>query len=95
MKKYVTKEELRDIVSELADIFMENGRYDVNISLAHFSSSDDLTISVMDREQAYSVVSQESYTVIERPSDCIDISRCVKEDIKRHESVIEKEPMEI
>lgn len=86
MKKYITNEELRDIVSELAGNFMKNERYDITITLSHFTSRDDLTFSVQDKESAYEIISNESYTIIGAPCDAIDISRNIKEAIKQHEA---------
>lgn len=90
MKKYITTEELRDIVSELAGNFMENERYDITITLSHFTSRDDLTVSVQDKESAYETISNESYTIIGVPCDSIDISRNIKEAIKQHEAKMAK-----
>ena len=86
MKKFITNEELRDIVSELADNFMENKRYDVTISLSHCTSSDELTVSVQDKETSYKAIFIQSYRIIERPKDAIDISRIIKMAIKQHEA---------
>lgn len=86
MEKFITNEELRDIVSELADNFMENKRYDVTISLAHFVTNDALQISVFDIEKSYKIVADESYSIIERPKDAIDISRIIKMAIKQYEA---------
>lgn len=88
MEKFITFDELRDIVSELADNFMENKRYDVTISLSHCTSSDELTVSVKDREAFHKAVSIESYQIIERPKDAIDISRIIKMAIKQYEAEI-------
>lgn len=90
MKKYITTEELRDIVADLADAFMENARYDVTLSLSHFSSADDLTVQIQDRESSYKVVSRESYRVIEKPSDPIDVVRTIETAIEKHEAEMAK-----
>lgn len=86
MENFITIDELRDIVSELADNFMENKRYDVTISLSHCTSSDELIVSVIDRGSFQKAVSIESYQIIERPKDAIDISRIIKMAIKQHEA---------
>lgn len=86
MEKFIINEELRDIVSELADNFMESKRYNVNISLDHFSSSDDLTIYVADRESSDKTIYRQSFKIIEKPKDAIDISRIVKMAIKQYEA---------
>ena len=86
MEKFITIDELRDIVSELADNFMENKRYDVTISLSHCTSSDELTVSVQDKETSYKAIFIQSYRIIERPKDAIDISRIVDRAIKQHEA---------
>jgi 6-phosphogluconolactonase/glucosamine-6-phosphate isomerase/deaminase len=88
MKKYITKEELRDIVADLAEAFMENGRYDVTLSLSHFSVCDDLKVQIQDRESSYRVISSESYSIIEKPSDSFDIVRVIENDIERHEAAM-------
>lgn len=90
MKKFITNEELRDIVSELADKFMENSRYDVTISLSHYTSSDDLTVQVQDRDSSYNVVSSESYKIIEKLSDSFDIIRSIETAIEKHEAEMAK-----
>lgn len=90
MEKFITKEELRDIVSDLADCFMENKRYDVTIALSHYSSSDDLKITVQDRTKAYKVVSNMSFKIIGEPSDSFSIERKIKEDIKQYEAASSK-----
>lgn len=86
MKKYITNEELRDIVSELAENFLENERYDITITLSHFTSRNELAFSIEDKEAVYETVSRESYTIIEVPSDSLDISRNIKEAIKQYEA---------
>lgn len=88
MEKFITTDELRDIVAELADIFMENKRYDVIITLSHYTSSDNLLVAVKDREKAYKTISSQSYQIIERPKDTIDISRIIMLAIKQHEAEI-------
>ena len=90
MIKFITSEELRDIVYELADKFMENRRYDVTISLSHYTSSDDLTFQVQDRNSSYKVVSSESYKIIEKPSDSFDIIRSIETAIEKHEAEMAK-----
>lgn len=85
MKKFITNEELRDIVSELADKFVENSRYDVTISLSHYTSSDELKIQVQDCESSYKVVGTESYQIIEKPSDSFDVVRDIETAIEKHE----------
>lgn len=88
MKKFITNEELRDIVSELADKFMENSRYDVTISLSHYTSSDELRIQVHDCESSYKVVGTESYRIIEKLSDSFDVVRDIETAIEKHEVAI-------
>lgn len=90
MKKYITNEELRDIVADLADAFMENGRYDVTISLSHFSTFDDLSVQIHDRESSYEVISKESYRIIEKPSDPFDVVRAIETAIEKHEAEMSK-----
>lgn len=86
MENFITNEELRDIVSDLADCFMENKRYDVIIALSHYSSSDDLKITVQDRTKAYKVVSSMYYKIIGEPSDSFSIERKIKKAIKQYEA---------
>lgn len=86
MEKFITIDELRDIVSELADNFMESKRYNVNISLDHLSFSDDLIIYVADRESSHKIIYRQSFKIIEKPKDAIDVSRIVKMAIKQHEA---------
>ena len=86
MKNYITKEELRDVVSELTDNFMENERYDVTISLNHYSSRDDIAIQVMDRQNSYKVISSTSYYIIDEPCDALDVARRVKDGIIAYET---------
>jgi hypothetical protein len=90
MENFIINEELRDIVSDLADCFMENKRYDVTIALSHYSSSDDLKITVQDRTKAYKVVSSMHYKIIGGPSDSFSIERKIKEDIKQYEAASSK-----
>lgn len=85
MKKLITNEELRDIVSELADKFMENSRYDVTISLSHYISYDELRIQVQDCKSPYQVVGTESYKIIEKPIDSFDVVRDIETAIEKHE----------
>ena len=86
MKKYITKEELRDIVADLAEAFMENGRYDVTISLSHLSSYDDLKVHIQDCLSSWKVISTESYRIIEKPSDAFDVVRDLETAIEKHEA---------
>lgn len=85
MEKFITNEELRDIVSELACKVMENSRYDVTISLSHYTSSDELKIQVQDSKSPYQVIGAESYKIIEKLSDSFDVVRDIETAIEKHE----------
>jgi hypothetical protein len=86
MENYIINEELRDVLTELADFFMGNPRYDVTISFSHFSSRDELGIQIQDRESSYKTVSNKTYTIIDGPSGAFDISKGIEEAIKEHEA---------
>ena len=90
MKKYVTNEELRDILADLADAFMENKRYDVTISLSHFSSCDDLKVQIQDCKSSYKTISYESYSIIDKPRDSFEVVGVIETAIEKHEAELVK-----
>lgn len=86
MENYIIKEELRDVFEELAGFFMENPRYDVTISLSHYSSRDEVKIQIQDRKSDYKVISSKTYVIINEPSGAFDISKGIEEAIKEYEA---------
>lgn len=91
MEKYITKEDLREIVSDLTENFMENERYSVTISLTHLSSCDTLTVQVQDREAHFKSIHYASYDIIESPCDSYDIAKSIKASIEDHEKSIDQD----
>ena len=86
MENYIIKEELRDVFEELAGFFMENPRYDVTISLSHYSSRDEVRIQIHDRKSDYKVISSKTYVIIPEPIGAFDISKGIEEAIKEYEA---------
>ena len=95
MEKFVTNEELRDILSELADNFMEEKRYDVTISLSHYITGDELRITVQDGNASYKTIANEAYKIIPALSDSFDISKNIKEAMRQNEADAQKETEEL
>ena len=94
MEKFVTKEELRDILSELADNFMDEKRYDVTFSLSHTLTSDSLRITIYDTEDSYKIISNETYRIISTLNDSYDISKGIKEVMRQNEAKKDEENSE-
>ena len=86
MENYIINEELRDVLTELADFFMGNPRYDVTISFSHYSSRDEVKIQIQDRKSDYKVISNKTYVIIPEPSGAFSISKGIEEVIKEHEA---------
>ena len=86
MENYIINEELRDVLTELAELFMGNPRYDVTISFSHYSSRDEVKIQIQDRKSDYKVISSKTYVIINEPSGAFDISKGIEETIKEYEA---------
>lgn len=86
MENYIINEELRDVLTELAELFMGNPRYDVTISFSHYSSRDEVKIQIQDRKSEYKVISSKTYVIINEPSGAFDISKGIEEAIKEYEA---------
>lgn len=86
MENYILNEELRDVLTELAELFMGNPRYDVTISFSHYSSCDEVKIQIQDRKSDYKVISSKTFVIINEPSGAFDISKGIEEAIKEHEA---------
>lgn len=75
MKKYITKEELPDILSDLADKFLDNlDKIALDINLVRFTDNcrPNLTIKVSSRETGEELT-YERYDIIDMLHDCYDV----------------------
>lgn len=90
MEKIITKEGLVDILSDLAESFNEENRYDYEISLGH-SVYSNLSISLFDRDQNLKLIGNVCYKIIDEPSSHHDVRRDIEAVIEDHESKPEEQ----
>ena len=88
MKHYVTKEALSEIVSDLMDVFVDDPRNHVTVSLGKYGENTHFEVRVQDSFQKFKVVFSRDYVILDEPSGSYEVKKAVRAALVKVESEV-------
>ena len=88
MKNYVTKEALSEIVSDLMDVFVDDPRNHVTVSLGRFNGDIHFEVRVQDSAQDFRSVFAKDYMVVDEPLGSYDITNAISDALEKVEKEV-------